>query len=376
MAEFGGYFTEIKQFSYLTGATARNTYLAFFTLHFSYLSFNFFKRINLKLIPISGFFVHIENVLMIFLYLLMVGTLFFIGIKYGHPNDYGVDRFYYWNNIAPKWGQSLIYFVQLFIIFLGRMFAISKDKKYIFFLMLGLLSFYMTGDKFTGIFNAVILFFIPIFILSEKKLGDILFNKKFITIISFFIFSLMLLTYFSYLFIYSGDSAKAIEMIAVRLFLQAQMWWAVDSVSNINPKDITVILQGFIGIFSDSDSSGIYFLMRQVAPASVFYTMLDEGVAFTMAYPPNLTYFFGSFFSIFFAIVCGVIMGGGLSILHKTIISGSAILLPMSTALYYGLVQAFLMGNISHLMSIRFLLALFVILIFTFISNSSKFRKI
>ncbi|AYH32752.1 DUF6418 domain-containing protein [Pectobacterium parmentieri] len=375
IAEFGGYFTEIKQFSYLTGATARNTYLAFFTLHFACLSFNFFKKINYSLVPLGGSVAFFERSFITIIYLCMVGVLFFIGVIYGHPNDYGVDRFYYWNNIAPKWGQSLIYFIQICFIFLGRLFAMTKRKIYVFMLFLGLLSFYMTGDKFTGIFNSIVLFFIPVFILSKKILSEIIFDKKFMMLVGSLFFSLLVVTYFSYLFIYSGDGGKAIEMISVRLFLQAQMWWALDSVSNLFSKDINIIWQNFFGFFNEPEQSGIYFLMKQVAPVNVFYTMFEEGVAFTMAYPSNLIYFFGISFSPLAALGCGIIIGVILSILYRTVVGGSAILLPMVTVLYYSVVQAFLMGNTSHFASVRFLLAFSLVLFFILISNSTKLRK-
>lgn len=375
MAEFGGYFTEIGQFSYLTGATARNSYLAFLTLHFAYISFNFSNRMNFQLKPMGGAVKHVETILVASLYVSVISVLFFIGVKYGHPNDYGVDRFYYWNNIAPKWGQSLAYFAEICMIFLGRKYALTRKKIYVFMFLIGLLSFYMTGDKFTGFINSIVLFCVPIFIFSSRNLSETIFNKK-IIFYSLSAFALFLGTiYLSYYFIYSGDAAKAIEMIMVRLYLQAQMWWGVDSISNLYPKDLNIIWQSFFGFFSEPDQAGIYFLMKQIAPVSVYYTMLEEGVAFTMAYPPNLTYFFGEIISPLLACGCGLIMGAILSIFYKTIKNGSAILLPMATAIYYGAVQSFLMGRLYHLVSIRFLLSFFIIIFFILLSNSKGFKS-
>lgn len=373
--EFGGYYTEIHEISYLTGATARNSILAFFTLYFANISFSWINKSRLRfnnfIQPIST----IENKIIILVYLLILFSLFYISIVYGRPNDYGYDRFDYWSKIAPGWGVGVKRLAEFWMIFLGKNYMQTKKKIYICLFIMGMLVFYALGDKFTSFINSIILFMIPIMLLAKKNVFSFLFSIKVLMILFIVALTIFALTFLSYYYIY-GDASTAIEMVYVRISLQSQMWWGLDKVSDNLPKDINDIYDHFLNFLGNPENIGIYYLMQKIMPSSLYYAMLDNGVTLTMAYPVNIIYFFGYFLSFFIVTIFGIFLGLILGLISKIIKSGGGILLILSSLIYSILAQVYFMGCTYYLLSIRFLFALFVIVLIALLSmKSNKYKQ-
>lgn len=372
IAEFGGYLAEIQENSYLTGATARNVSLAFFTIYFAHLSFSFFLNKIPNIYMKTGFSNIIKDGIN-FTYILMIITLFGIWLKYGHPNDYGLDRFLYWNNIAPKWGQWLSSSLILFMIYFGYQYAISKKIIYIFMPILGCISFYLAGEKFTGFILCLFYFIIPVLMYTKKSLFQIFFNFKTILVLFFCVLLLCCIIYFSYFYISKGNSDLAINRFLERILLQAQMWWKIDLLSlNKYPEDLSTIVTGFVGVDADKTQTGMYFFMQNIAPTSLYNMMVDNGITFTMLYPANLNYFFSFFLSFFMTIILGGYVGFIFALIYKIIIGKHTILLIVVAVLYQNISSIILMGQMFHIFSIRNLLALSIIFIYLFLASILK----
>lgn len=368
IAEFGGYFAEVQEFSYLTGATARNLILAFFTLYFSRVSFVFFSK-KLPVIKIKTGLSQLPNKLIEITYLVMITMLFFIWVKYGHPNDYGLDRFVYWNEIAPSWGRWIQGVSALFILYFGSMYAHTKRKYYLIVVIIGNIVYYLVGDKLTIFVLSFFCFIIPVLILSKKNLYEMIFNKKAVLWFISLFFLLSISTYLSYFYISDGDVELATSRFLSRIVLQAQMWWRIDLLAqNSNIQDIDTVITGFIGIGADSTETGMYFFMKQVAPAGLYNMMVENGITFTMLYPANLIYFFPFPFSILVAIIIGLYVGFLFSVIYNLVKSRSSILLIFAAIFHQNIIGIILMGQTFQFFSSRNLLALVILLFYLILS--------
>lgn len=371
IAEFGGYFSEIEKYSYLTGATARNTILAFFTLFSAAVVFKFLKRNKMVIYSMPKQLTAVESQFCITLYTGIIIILFMIRFVYGHPNHYGIDRFAYWNNIAPAWGLKLKYVAETLSIILGLNYALTKKKRYAIIFILGIISFYSVGDKFTSMFLSLVLFFTPIFIFAEKKIIDIILNIKFIAAFVFMMIVFCVITYFSYLNMIH-DPDEAYKMVLYRLMLQAQMWWGIDQISPTFPQSLDIIWEHYLGVGEPNETRGIYYLMKFVSPAYRFNRMLENGITFTMAYPVTNIYFFGYALSIIPTIFLGGFLGLFFYIFHHAIKIGDPLLLIVVVILNFSLAQIFLMGNLYFIGSLRFIFTIGIIIIYMIISSGFK----
>lgn len=375
IAEFGGYFAEIQEVSYLTGATARNTTLIFFTIYFTRLSFLFFSK-ALPIININMGLSSLPNKIIEIIYLGMIITLFFIWVKYGHPNDYGLDRFLYWSGIAPTWGRWLQNISILFILYFGYMYASTKHTYYIIIVLLGNITYYLVGEKFTIFVMSFFYFIIPILLLSNKSIIKILFNKKTLFILFSFLIIMIITIYLSYFYISSGDAEQATSRFLLRILLQAQMWWKIDLLSlNKGIEELDTIITGFIGINAEATETGMYFFMKQVAPSGLYNMMVENGITFTMLYPANLNYFFSFLIAPIVTIPIGFYAGFVFGIILKLINSKSSLLLIIAAILYQNIASIILMGQTFHLFSVRNLLAFVIIFFYLLLSVGYSSRR-
>ena len=207
--QFNVYFSEIQVWASLTGATARVLSLCAFIVLSAFITF----RLLTKIKTIDGIVLpkKVNNILLYgieFIFILSVILLFIIFILYGSPNTYGVDRFYYWNNIAPKWAEYVKFSLSQLIIFIGMLYSLTKTKRYLFIFILSLIVQMLVGEKFTGLFMSTMVFFIPIVIFNKINL-----LKKFISFKFIFLLSIFCLLLFLSIVILAHEDTKNANML-------------------------------------------------------------------------------------------------------------------------------------------------------------------
>ncbi|MGG1954394.1 DUF6418 domain-containing protein [Enterobacter cloacae] len=354
-AETGAWFSEANVLAYLSGATLRNSSLAATIMIFAYFSY-----ISLsKVVTFKGGISESINSLLLsvccIVSVILSIILVCINIKYGHPNDHNVDRFYYWANIAPSWGEYVNFLSTQMAAFLGLAYGYRKKRFYLLIFSLSLLAQYLVGEKATGLYASLLMFIIPLFISRGIYLGSVVFKPLFIVSSSVVIAVLFCAIYLSYAAM--GGESNALSMLLNRLVLQSQMWWTVDNISHggVSLSDL------MSAIFGGNDGvSGIQYLMREVADPQTFYWFEDKGVNWTMASPANLTYLFGYATAFIPAMFIGIMFGISSHIVMKAIQFRDVILVFLSIKLYNAVWQAATMGNIDALISLKSLFVLSV----------------
>lgn len=370
-AESGSLLSEIHQSAFLTGATVRTLSVCYFVMLGAFHSFNATSMIRF----VHGQLSVITNELMIkfltgtviFLVLLMI----YFRARYGSPNDYGVDRFYYWNNIAPKWGEYAKFILQQLSFLIGVVYAIKGRKKYLFIYFASVLSQFLAGEKFTGLFLSTIFFFVPLVVVRGINLWKVIFNARTIALTLIATGILMASAFLSYLAISGGDAgARLIN----RIVLQSQMWWAVDYYASGSFTSVDEIVKHMLGFTDNPNLIGIRYLMSIVAPADVYSIFMDRGITFTMAGPVNLTYFFGFPLCLVPAVLIGWISGISFRIIVESIKSGDMILCLLSIKLYYVVIRVLTMADVHQLLELKTIMCVFVFITYSILS-SILYRK-
>jgi len=370
-AESGSLLSEIHQSAFLTGATVRTLSVCYFVMLGAFHSFNATSMIRF----VHGQLSVITNELMI---KFLTGTVFFLVLlmiyfraRYGSPNDYGVDRFYYWNNIAPKWGEYAKFILQQLSFLIGVVYAIKGRKKYLLIYFASVLSQFLAGEKFTGLFLSTIFFFVPLVVVRGINLWKVIFNARTIALTLIATGILMASAFLSYLAISGGDAgARLIN----RIVLQSQMWWAVDYYSSGSFTSIDEIVKHMLGFTDNPNLIGIRYLMSIVAPADVYSIFMDRGITFTMAGPVNLTYFFGFPLCLVPAVLIGWISGISFRIIVESIKSGDMILCLLSIKLYYVIIRVLTMADVHQLLELKTIMCVFVFITYSMLS-SILYRK-
>lgn len=371
-SETGVWFSEARRFSSLSGATLRNSTLCAITLIMSYLTFGFLGRIQ---IFTGGLGKKINSTLIQLCAILSLSLSFIlvmIYLIYGHPNDYNVDRFYYWMNIAPSWGRYVNFLSTQIVVFLGLAYGINNNKKYLILFFFSLLAQYLVGEKSTGMYSSLIMFILPLLITRGIYLSDIIFKPRFMMLTGIIISTLLIAIYFSYVAIGGADSA--IDMLTNRIVLQSQMWWVIDYISSGQGVSSQEIVKGFFGDNSSINISGITYLMREVLDTDTFYWFFEKGVNWTMASPVNLIYFFGYHMAFMPAMLIGLLFGIMSHILYKAILFKDVILIFFSIKLYNAIWQAATMGNISSLFTSTVALSLGMVIFYILATRIDRYK--
>lgn len=372
-AETGALLSEIHQFAFLTGATSRIMAVCYFVMLSAFYSYKITGSIKF----IYGNISHISNEIIIKMLtitvMVLVLLMLYFRIRYGSPNDYGVDRFYYWNNIAPKWGEYAKFILQQLSFLVGVLYAVKRNKFYIFLYFISVLSQYFTGEKFTGLFLSTIFFFVPLVVVRQINLWRILFNPKTIAMMLIGSGLLMITAFLSYLAISGSDAS---ERLLNRFVLQAQMWWAVDYYSSGGFSGLDNILTHMLGFGAENNYQGIKYLMSIVAPADVYNIFMDRGITFTMAGPVNLIYFFGFPLCLLPAIIIGWITGLSFRVVIESIKVGDMILCLLSIKLYYVMIRVLTMADVHQLFEMKTIACIFVFISYCIVSALLVRRKL
>ena len=362
VAEGGSYFSEIKEYSYFTGAVARNLCLCAILLICAYQTNRLLYNLNLISVTMPVYLNSIFKKIILCAVSLSIVILLGIHLRYGSPNDYNVDRFYYWSNIAPEWGGYFKFILIQMAIYLGLFFSSTKNKLYILLFLLSLVAQVLVGEKLTGLYISVIFFVIPVVVNNRISVLRFLFHPKSLMIISMGMIALFLIVLASYNSL--AGRGTGLDLFLNRLVLQSQMWWAVDNISNQN-LNINEAISHMLGFMSSSDvDTGIYYLMSKIADPVTFYWFYDKGITFTMASPVNFLYFFGPYWSYLFIVPLGVLLGFSIHMLLRSIELMDLVLLFFTLKLFYIMIRVVTMGEVHLIFDYKFAIILLVLLFY------------
>ncbi|HBC9222050.1 DUF6418 domain-containing protein [Enterobacter cloacae] len=375
IAESGQWLSEVKYYSSLSGATARIMSLCFVIFFFSFFTFKYLSRMRSVRFGMSNKFNKVLLNCVVIAFFAFTVTLFIVHVIYGHPNDYGVDRYYYWANIAPKWAEYVKFLLSQFTVFIGLAYGLSRKKRYVILFVVSLLAQFSVGDKFSGMLYATMTFIIPIVILLKVNIGKLIFSARFVFISVIFVTAMMSASYLSYVAI--SGAGNGIDRLVDRIVLQGQMWWALDNSSNMSSKGLEEIMSNFIGIGnSDEFSTGIFYLMSIISPPSIFQWFADKGITMTMGSPVNLIYFFGFPLSVVPAAILGIIVGAGYHIFYRAILISDVILIFFGVKIMDSIFRAVTMGEIFYLFSLKVLAGLFAFVFYMLASWATTHRGV
>lgn len=366
-AENGVYMSEILEQTNINGSTTRILSLCYVLMLSAFVFFKGADKISLPIAYLPQSNQKSLNFTVNALILLFIVILVFTRIRYGNPNTYGVDRFYFWENIAPAWIGYCKFLLQHLSMFLGLMYAQKKERKYILVLIISIMSQMLVGDKFTGLYLSVIFFIVPVIILRRVNLFQNIFNYKAVMLAFSFFVILLFASYLSYQAITNGSDGYA--RLVNRLILQSQMWWAVDNYSKGVMLNFDFIIKHMIGIGADNNDTGIRYLMGVIAPNRIWNIFMDRGVTFTMGSPVNFIYFFGYPLSIIPVVLFGCFLGLLFKFISYSISTTNPILSIVAAKLYYVMISVYAMGDIVVLWDIKSIFCIFVILLYIALSG-------
>lgn len=376
--ESGAYLSEIRVYGSVTGAVIRVGFTALvFILSTVWLTtlldryFQPVKVMDLKVNSVANFV--IQTVMLFF----VIG-LFYLYDTYGTPNSNGVDRFYYWGNIAPEWGRYLQFLMLQISFLLGVKYASDKKIKYLMLLVISILMQIVGGEKFTGPALSIMFFVIPLLYYIRGDLISLLFRLRVLLLFSIVLFVLMLSSYLSYVKIY-GDASVGLRYLVERIALQAQVWWAVDKIAlSVNYElSLEWLLHNAFGYDSGSgnDVFGMYYLMQQIAPSDVFNRFVNNGVRFTMGAPVNYNYFFGNVLGPIVAALFGVLAAFGAWLIRNAIVTKDLLFGFVVIKYYYFIIQICVMSDWYYFINAKFWVFTLFIVFYSLILQRINIRK-
>lgn len=369
IAEFGSYYVETQWISYLSGATSKNLTLCFFLIYGSLIGFGWIKRLLPERYPtllvVNAFVARLIPILSI----LAIISLLYINFRYGSPNDYNVDRFYYWSNIAPAWGDYIKFNLIQFSFILGMVYSHRRNTKILVIFISAIVAQMLVGEKFTGIFSSLVFFITPYFIIHFYKFKIFSLKNIFVALIALLLFSIVI--YASYAAIVGQGNAMA--SFISRIILQSQMWWSVDHVS-VGVKSISEIFQSFLGLSDNDGQKGIFYLMSKITSSAIFEGYFDKRINFTMASPVNFIYFFGYALSLFIVIPVGIVCGIMYGIFRMIVLNYDFWIVLVFIKIHYTIVRIFTMGEMYAFTDLKFILLCIIALMYAILICCLKKR--
>lgn len=370
VAELGSYYAETRTVSFLTGATSRNLSLSFFLLYGVYLGFSFIKNYLPTTYPRIQTLNSLVSRLMPVLAIVIIACLLYINFKYGSPNDYNVDRFYYWANIAPAWGDYLKFNLVQISFILGMVYAANHARWVLVVFILSLIAQVLVGEKFTGVFSAIVFFITPYFVIHSQKFKILSAKNIFISVVVIIVFSAII--YSSYAAIVGKGNAA--ESFVSRIILQSQMWWTVDNISD-GMKPFSEIMYSFFGTAEEERYKGIFYLMSHITSPAVFEGYYNKGINFTMASPVNLIYFFGYALSILIAIPIGFFCGVMYGMFRIAVMNYDYWIILLFIKIHYTIVRILTMGEMYAFTDVKFMMLCLVAVLYSLFVCLMKRRE-
>lgn len=349
--EVGVFLPEIRTYTFFTGASARNIFLMIFfvsIMQFSSCLFSVFfdgrvvkirlvDRLCLQILPFFAF-------IFLFLYLLVIAI-------YGSPLLMGVDRFYFWKNIAPPWFRYVHTLIPQLAFIVSFSYCSGVLSRRLAFLWgaIAISSVIAGGEKFSGLFVILVFASLPIFVVRSKLSGG---SMKFLLGFAIFIAFMIGVVSVNYIAIY-GESFY--ERILVRIALQGQMLWALDQHAEENALPLDIIKRSLFGWGGDINDSGMPFLMYLVAPVEVVDSYLSGGATFTAPFPSNIQLFFGYYFAPIFIAVIALLVGVGAGLLISAIKARSIVFSLLILKFYWFFYIAIAMGEVRNVFDWKYI---------------------
>lgn len=327
----------------------------------SLLIFGFLRKSNLGVAHLSFSF----NMLMsnAFRLIVMVGiaVILLLALRYGTPLTHGVHRNDFWTYYAPSWGGAITYWIMQLTFILGILYSKGKNKIDVLLFLSILLTIFLMGERFTGLVYSVFFFSLPLLV-NRQKINIRLSFAKTLSAVLLVVVGIGFTLYNSFSKI--DSTTNPIENIQIRASLQPQMWWALDEITTIYPKDINLIYEKYFGFSESERDAGVYYLMDQVAPKSIVDARFETKSRFTMSGFFNNTYFYGYILGTLVNFLWGCFFGFISYFLYCAIVYSNIIFSFFAFKLFFKMQAMLLNATINDLFSIETLVFLFVCLFF------------
>lgn len=361
--EYGVYLFEMRTTSYKTGLPLKISIQLILFFLSSYLIFYKLKKGSIQVIPLTA---KSNQLIIIFTRLIMMGIitiLVSIALKYGTPSSHLLHRNDYWTYIAPSWGMTLVYFLIQLNFLLGVNFSHKHKLIDLCLFIMSTICILLMGERFTGLIYLFLYFFLPVMINSNRKIN--LFKIMLLSI------PFLLILFIALSSTYEKDK---IGNIINRAAVQAQMWWGLEQLSDIDPKPLHIITDKYFGLNEPPRESGVYYLMDQVADRDIVDARYKTQSTFTLAGFMNNIYFFGYFFGSIINILWGLLFGVITYFFYIGIIYKNYIFSLISFKFFYKIWGITANGASTELLSIN--MFLYILLLLLFIKYKSKNENI
>ena len=374
--EHGTYLIQQGVQPYPTGSTARLLlpWLIFLSVFFYLISY-FSKIVSWKL--------YCENkiywLLILFTGFVLLLTLYFGFIFKGVPLLEGFSRVAYRTGHPLPVVKFQIYFGFL-ITGLGMVYvsALCSNSVWIArlaFLLLFLFVVYMVlqGSKFTGIWSAIYLFYLPYIFYLYKRGRRLSLSFFMVPLILIF----FLLTYVIVYYTITGHDG--FDFFISRLAMQGEVWWSTDSEVMQNPevghgqwlREIKYILFG-----GDETEVGLKRLMYLIAPTDLVDRYLLLNVTFTAGYPSIALLMFGNFGLLAFQLFAGLCAALVACLLVFFVAKRKMIEAIIISKVYWTATSAFSMGYLYVLFSLKSLVYTGVAVLLFFLVRALRNLKL
>jgi hypothetical protein len=366
--EGGAYMIEIFESGYPTGATARFVfYMQLFTIG-CYLTYR--KLRNSKL-PFhhQEEFINDRTIVLLFnaFFITVLLILAVILMVYGTPLSTGLGRTKYWGEVAPpgtRYLNSLL--PQLnFVngIFLTQTIQKRSRRLLIGILLSALIIQFLQGEKFSGLFLSSYFFALPSLFQNYKSINLPVGLKLVFGAIALGL--LALISIFVNYTLQFGDPLMGLFMIADRISLQGQVWWATDRLTSNSLEDISYFVNHLFGFGVGVKEKGLNYLMFLIAPPAVANAYFDSGSGFTAGFPSIILLGSGYLWGIPIILLCAMLMGVVLYLFSLAFTRKKILFSVIVLKLFFAAYLAFAMGDIHLLVSIKYLVfILFTVILF------------
>ncbi|TNE86145.1 MAG: hypothetical protein EP324_08610 [Gammaproteobacteria bacterium] len=354
--EIGFYAPEIDTLTYATGASLRYFFLLEIFLWAAYFSFpdvrsleNLSEQENKRLVSAIVFF-------WIFLFII----LFANGLVYGFPVLSGEQRFNYWvDHPIGSWLPKL--FSYSAYLWLCGGWVLSKSRpgygRVLALLAIFHIVFAVLYSNKASIFLVALFSFFAGYGVGRSSVRRKILSANQIVILLFSLFSILVLTYFSYHFVHGYDMQDVFGVMLRRIFvMQGQLWWAIDNCVSLDCASV-----GSDGLFYKGDGVyGIFVLMKEVMPDRMFEYYFNNKVPLTGGFPANLVFFSGFGGAILFCLLSGLLVGLFLRGLHVAL-CGHILMIFLYVFIYSSINWAFSLGSFNIFLNPLFISVLSII---------------
>ena len=346
------YIIEINEFTRATGALSR--LVLYDVLFFSSAYWIYTKLVDDK----TDLVLEIQREKVIWIIFLLLSIALIVGLWiYGSPVLNGQDRYAYWFlDVQDPFIKAIHYNYAIAILLLSFLFD-ERRKIVVICIIIAAIITMLGGEKFTQFINWIFYFMMVYFVRHEVILSSKIKVKLFFVFSSIIIILICLISYhYTEL---SGSSDALEDMFIMRFASQGQIWWGVDKLISDLDNNVDVFFQEmhyWLDFKLDEDiiyNFGMYKVMSVISTQERVLRYLDLGIRFTLGWPGVGLYYFGYFGLIFAQLIFGTLLGWWCAITYKVIKKANIVKVLILIELYRYLVEAFVMGNMYVLFSIK-----------------------